>query len=99
LAFGYIQELSAGSAFSVYFRHFTIFFRLLTADGTLANLAFQHGVIGSAGTPEFLTSKYLTDIDHGEGQPENDKDDSEDIQEFHSDYVLSMVIESRENSL
>jgi len=62
-----LSILCSGSAFSVHFRHFTVFFRFLSANSALPYLTFQHRVISSTGTPELLTRKYLTDIDHGKG--------------------------------
>jgi hypothetical protein len=47
--------------------HFALFFGACSTNRAAAMLILDHWIIGSAGSPEFLTCKDLPDINQGKG--------------------------------
>ena len=59
---------------SSFLRHLASLRRLTSADGTLANLVFEHGVIGRTSTSEFIARHDMANIDQNKSDTENAED-------------------------
>ncbi len=60
-------------------RHFASLPFLLSTNGALPDLRFEHGVIGGAGAPKFFAGDHMPDVDHDEGEGEHAEYDGQDI--------------------
>ncbi len=67
----------------------TLFPFLFAAKATLPYLLLEHRVILGACSPEFITGKYIPDVNQKEGNPKNEEDHAKNVQEFHNSNIIT----------
>jgi len=60
-----------------------LFARHATANGTLAEFVFEHGVVAGTGAPEFFTGNNMAQVDEYKAETEKAEDDGKHEEEFH----------------
>lgn len=75
----WILPYATGLALRRRFGHFTFLVRFLATNRTIADLIFQHRIIGGTGTPEFFAHDNLPDIDQCKTDEEDGENDANGI--------------------